>query len=66
MAGLPPAASWYVDNVYREYGKFMESPYFFPPSPEEQKTMYDYANQDGILGKMTDFPVRNRDGDIIV
>ena len=66
MAGHPPASSWYVDNVYREYGKFMESPYFFPPNPEEQKKMYDYPNPNGILGKMTDFPVRDRDGEIIV
>ena len=62
---IPREARRYLDETHKQYGGFLENPYYYPEEPSEQKPMYAYPGKDTLLGRAPEFPVRGRNGELI-
>ena len=52
---LPAEARTYLARVYEQHGNYLESRWYYPEDPKDQKTMYDYPNGQAMLGLLAVF-----------
>ena len=65
MMEMSRVARAYLDATHLNHGKFLEHPHYYPEGPRDQQPMYAYPGKHTLLGRMPDFPVRGRNGELV-